>query len=339
MRFAFAGNQISDSRGRMMKDGVVLQWSSSRYYCHRNPLAPPSLSFPVNKRICLPLIRASTMEEHTQQEQQLTAKERRKLRNQRRESKFGYSWREEVEERLSKKTKKNLTRKKDELSLDRLAELGPQWWGLKTAMTRGHLTANVVARSLALKHPELEFKTYAPCVKVKNKLKSGKISTKLQPIFPGTVFLWCVLNKEIYDFVYGCRGVGGFIGIKVGYMGRLYHIPRQISEEDIEKVLQREKEEQEELDKAFEEEQKVRVDDSSKKLDGKTIVKESPKKKGGKRLSAGSVVRVQSGPFAELEGSLKKIHRKTGKATVAFTLFGKDTLVDLDLQEIVTEAT
>ncbi|CAN1853489.1 Transcription termination/antitermination protein NusG, partial [Linum perenne] len=295
---------------RMMKDGVVLQWSSSRYYCHRNPLAPPSLSFPVNKRICLPLIRASTMEEHTQQEQQLTAKERRKLRNQRRESKFGYSWREEVEERLSKKTKKNLTRKKDELSLDRLAELGPQWWGLKTAMTRGHLTANVVARSLALKHPELEFKTYAPCVKVKNKLKSGKISTKLQPIFPGTVFLW----------------------------GRLYHIPRQISEEDIEKVLQREKEEQEELDKAFEEEQKVRVDDSSKKLDGKTIVKESPKKKGGKRLCAGSIVRVQSGPFADLEGNLKKIHRKTGKATVAFTLFGKDTLVDLDLQEIVTEA-
>ncbi|CAN0879826.1 Transcription termination/antitermination protein NusG [Linum grandiflorum] len=318
----------------MMNEGLVLHWSSSRYYCHRNPLAPPSLSFPGTKRICPPLIRASATEE-----QQLTAKDRRQLRNQRRESKSGYSWREDVEERLSMKTKKDVTRKKDELSLDRLARLGPQWWGLKTAMSRGHVTADVVAKSLARKYPELEFKMYAPAVLTKRKLKSGKISSKLQPMFPGTVFLWCELNKEIHDFVYGCRGVGGFIGIKVGYMGRLYNIPRQVAEEDIQKVVKQTEEEQEKHDKAFEEEleQQARVADSSKKPKRKDTVKGLPKKKVSKRLSAGSVVRVQSGPFAEFEGCLKKVHRKAGKATVGFTLFGKETLVELDLNEIVTE--
>ncbi|CAL1378913.1 unnamed protein product [Linum trigynum] len=345
--------------------GLVLQWSP--YYRHQNPLAPPGsfhfnrLSIPRSKRIQPTVIRA-TLDSGTTEEvqQQLTARDRRQLRNQRRESKSGHSWREEVEERLSKKPKKENTRKRDALSIDRLSLLGPQWWVFRVSRIRGHETAQLVARLLARNYPDFEFKVYAPSVKEKRKLKNGTYSIKQKPIFPGCVFLWCVLNKEMHDFIFEIDGVGGFVGAKVGYMARRFNIPRPVSEDDIEKLFKQAKEEQEKHDKAFEEQEQQQQAGEGKgltKVDGSDVVKSgadskpkrgttrvgdpvvngSIKKKGSKRLAAGSKVRVKSGTFAEFEGSLKKVHRKTGKATVGFTLFGKETLVELDLHEIVSE--
>lgn len=57
---------------------------------------------------------------------------------------------------------------------------------------------------------------YTPAVQEKKRLKNGTISIKPKPLFPGCVFLRCVLNKEIHDFVRECDGVGGFVGSKVG---------------------------------------------------------------------------------------------------------------------------
>lgn len=57
---------------------------------------------------------------------------------------------------------------------------------------------------------------YFPCVHEKNKLKNGTIKVKPKPLFPGCVFLYCVLNKELHDYVKECDGVGGFVGSKVG---------------------------------------------------------------------------------------------------------------------------
>ena len=60
------------------------------------------------------------------------------------------------------------------------------------------------------------FQIYAPAVQVKRKLKNGTLSVKPKPVFPGCVFLWCVLNKEIHDFIREIDRVGGFIGSTVG---------------------------------------------------------------------------------------------------------------------------
>ena len=60
------------------------------------------------------------------------------------------------------------------------------------------------------------FQVYFPAVKVKNKLKNGTYKVKPKPLFPGCTFLYCILNKEIHDFVRECDGIGGFIGAKVG---------------------------------------------------------------------------------------------------------------------------
>lgn len=94
----------------------------------------------------------------SQQQQQLSARERRQLRNERREQKAGYSWREEVEERLIKKPKKRYASKTEEMNLDTLADLGPRWWIVRVTRIRYEETAERLARSLARNFPDIDFK-------------------------------------------------------------------------------------------------------------------------------------------------------------------------------------
>lgn len=140
-----------------MKQGLLL-WS----LCHHS-LSPPSipfvsLPFPRTKHTSSPITASLDSTNTQQQQQQLTARERRQLRNERRESKAGYSWREEVEEKLIKKPKKKRTSWTAELNLDNLALLGPQWWIIRVSRVRGHETADLVARLLARNFPDMEFK-------------------------------------------------------------------------------------------------------------------------------------------------------------------------------------
>lgn len=57
---------------------------------------------------------------------------------------------------------------------------------------------------------------YFPSVQTKRKLKNGSITVKPKPLFPGYVFLKCVLNKDVHDFIRDYEGVGGFVGSMVG---------------------------------------------------------------------------------------------------------------------------
>lgn len=269
------------------------------------------------------------------------------MRNERRESR-AYNWREEVEERLIKKPKKRYTSWTEELNLDNLALLGPQWWVVRVSRVSGQDTAQRLARSLVLNFPDMEFKVYAPAVQVRRKLKNGSISVKPKPLFPGCVFLKCVLNKELHDFIRECDGVGGFIGSKVGNTKRQINRPKPVSVDDMEAIFKQAKEEQEKSDQAFEEEQQAEGIVNDEKASTGSVV--DPSRKGRSRkvsklpltrvnnkITPGSTVRVISGTFAEFTGSLKKLDRKTGKATVGFKLFGKESLVELDVNEIVAE--
>ncbi|KAF8031985.1 hypothetical protein BT93_D1025 [Corymbia citriodora subsp. variegata] len=289
----------------------------------------------------------------------LTARERRQLRNQRRESKVANNWREEVEERLIKKPKKQYSSWTEELNLDNLAKLGPQWWIVRVSRVQGQETADVIARLLIRNFPDVEFKVYAPAVQEKRKLKNGSYSVKARPLFPGCVFLRCILNKELHDFIRECDGVGGFVGSKVGNTKRQINKPRPVSEDDMETMFRKAKEEQEKTDRAFEDErlsetlksEKLDLDLHSSTDDSlesalkpKRQSQKSSSTLGGlsakekyKLLVPGSTVRVLSGTFAGFEGSLKKLNRRNKKATIGFALFGKESLVDLDVDEIVPE--
>lgn len=59
-----------------------------------------------------------------------------------------------------KKPKKEKTSWTDELNLDNLAKLGPQWWVVRVSRVKGQYTAEVLARSLARNFPEMDFKVF-----------------------------------------------------------------------------------------------------------------------------------------------------------------------------------
>ncbi|XP_052173649.1 uncharacterized protein LOC127788968 [Diospyros lotus] len=337
-----------------MKQGL-LSWSPCR------PLLslPTSLS-PRSRTTHFPKTSNSVSATlNSTEESPLTARERRQLRNERRETKPAYNWKEEVEERLIKKPKKRYASWTEELNLDNLALLGPQWWVVRVSRVSGQTTAELLARSLARNFPDMDFKVYVPAVQVKRKLKNGSLSVKPKSLFPGCVFLRCILNKEIHDFIREYDGVGGFVGSKVGNKKRQINKPRPVSTDDMEAIFQQAKEEQAKTDQAFKEEQQaegaVNIEDLnvvytdsqlSSKYSTESVVVSKPRRQsrktsssptGDKLLRQGSSVRILSGTFAEFTGVLKKLERKTGRATVGFTLFGKETLVDLDVNEIVVE--
>ncbi|KAH0905047.1 hypothetical protein HID58_044550, partial [Brassica napus] len=335
-----------ETKTMMKLQGGLLQWS------------PSSLIPSINTAIRTTRLSISACV--VERNHQLTARERRQLRNERRESKSGYSWREEVEERLIKKPKKRYASWTEELNLDTLADAGQQWWVVRVSRVRGHETAQVLARALARQFPEMEFTVYAPAVQVKRKLKNGSISVKPRPVFPGCIFIRCILNKEIHDAIREVEGVGGFIGSKVGNTKRQINKPRPVDDSDLEAIFKQAKEEQEKADSEFDEGKRAEEEASlalqkalASNSDGTetveslaetkperaprkaTLATETKAKK--KKLAAGSTVRVLSGTFAEFVGNLKKLNRKTAKATVGFTLFGKETLVEIDINELVPE--
>ncbi|PRQ43043.1 putative translation protein SH3 [Rosa chinensis] len=334
----------------------LLQWSP----CHRSLSLLP-ISIPTSKHTHLPLSISATLESSTQQQQQqqqqLSARERRQLRNERRESKAGTNWKEKVEEKLLEKPTQKFAHWKEELNINNLAREGPQWWIVRVSRVKGQETAQLIARLLARNYPHMDFKVYAPTIPERRKLKNGTYSVKAKPLFPGCAFLRCVLDKEIHDFVTELDGVGGFIGAKVGNTKRQINRPRPVSEFDMEAIFAKAKEEQEKAELAFQQEQQLNsglnIDglsssDAAKsagdaKSKGRSrkaadaLISGSSKAKD-KKLVLGSTVRVVSGTFAEYEGCLKKLNRRTKKATVAFTLFGKESLVDLDVSEIVSES-
>ncbi|KAF8402732.1 hypothetical protein HHK36_010821 [Tetracentron sinense] len=345
-----------------MKQGL-LQWSP----CRPSPATPivspislsPFLVYINRNRTKHFIVLSATLD--SVNGGQLTAKERRQLRNERREIKTT-NWREEVEERLLKKPKKRYASWTEELNLDNLALLGPQWWVVRVSRVSGQETAERLARVLVRNYPAIDFKVYAPAVQVKRKLKNGTISVKPKPIFPGCVFLRCVLNKEMHDFIRECDGVGGFVGSKVGNTKRQINRPKPVSSDDMEAIFREAKQEQEKTDQAFEEEQQEGIFNNGElsinshlesKDFAKIVTDPKPKRqprKGSEPVASsstkgeddkfpipGSSVRVVSGPFTEFTGSLKKLDRKIGKATVGFMLFGKESLVDLDVNQIVAE--
>ncbi|CAA0836325.1 plastid transcriptionally active 13 [Striga hermonthica] len=319
----------------MMK--ALLPWSR----CPNSAFS--SLPFPAapNPTTHKPKLLTITATLNSVDESPLTARERRKMKNERRESKPAYNWKEEVEMRLIEKPKKRYASWKDELNLDYLALLGPQWWVVKVSQVSSQDSAERMALSMARNFPDAEFKVYAPSVQIKRKLKNGSISVKPKQLYPGCVFLRCVMNKDVHDCIRECRGVGGFIGFMVGKTKRQIKKPKPVDEQDMEAIFKQAKEEQENADQAFGEvlKQEVELDSNATKKPGRRGRKAEEKPIAGKitALKLGSTVQVVSGSFAGFSGTLTKIDKKTGLATVGFTVFGKETLADIPSSEILAQ--
>jgi len=281
---------------------------------------------------------------------ELTARERRLQKRERRELR-ATDWKEEVQERLihepARRRKKPPKRSwREELNLDLLAELGPQWWLVRVSMAPGTDYVDLLTKAISRRFPEVPFKIYNPSIQVKRRLKSGTISVKSKPLHPGLVFLHCTLNKELHDFIRDTEGCYGFIGATVGSIKRQIKKPKPIPIEEVESIIREEKEEQEKVDREFEGmENMANVESFSKPVEKSELMlmnkikkqfKKSPSKGGTSQraFSAGATVHVLSGPFEDFIGSILEVNLKNRKATVQLTLFGKESFVDLDFDQI-----
>ncbi len=130
-------------------------------------------------------------------------------------------------------------------------------------------------------------------------IKNGKEVTKKKNLFPGYMFVQMIMTDDIWYIVRNTPGVTGFIGSSGGGAK-----PFSVPEEEIETILRR-------IGKS---EQKVVVD-----------------------FKVGDRVRILSGPFTNVEGTVESMDDSASTARVLAIMFGRETPTEIgyvDLEKV-----
>ena len=139
----------------------LLQWSrcctTSLSSLSLSSSSSSSLPFPPKFRHIMLISATLNSSIEDEEHQKLPARERRKLRNERRQEN-AINRREELEMRLPNKRKKMYASWTEELNLDKLSLLGPQWWIVRISRRNFEYKAGSLARVLAKNYPDMEFK-------------------------------------------------------------------------------------------------------------------------------------------------------------------------------------
>ncbi len=129
--------------------------------------------------------------------------------------------------------------------------------------------------------------------------KNGKKKEKVKNLFPGYLFVEMMMTDEAWYIVRNTPGVTGFIGSSGGGAK-----PFPVAEEEIDSILRR-----------------LGMSEKRVQIDFKT----------------GDRVKILSGPFANVEGSVEELHDETQTAVVLTILFGRETPTEIgyaDLEKI-----
>ena len=130
-------------------------------------------------------------------------------------------------------------------------------------------------------------------------IKNGKQVEKMRNIFPGYVFVEMKMTDEAWYVVRNTPGVTGFIGSSGGGAK-----PFPVSPDEMESILRR----------MGQSEKNVVVD-----------------------FKVGDTVRILTGPFSGMEGTVSEMNDQTQVANVLTMLFGRETPTDIsynDLQKV-----
>ncbi|MDO4595610.1 MAG: transcription termination/antitermination protein NusG [Coriobacteriaceae bacterium] len=138
------------------------------------------------------------------------------------------------------------------------------------------------------------FDIQIPMEQVTEIKEGGKRETKDAKIFPGYVLIRMEMDDDSWTCVRNTPGVTGFLG---GDSNK----PSPLSRDEYNKMMRK-------TDKAP---KKVAVD-----------------------VEVGTSVRVTSGPLADFDGQVTEVNAETGKVKVSLLIFGRETPVDLSLEQI-----
>ena len=133
-------------------------------------------------------------------------------------------------------------------------------------------------------------------------VKNNKQVERMQNMFPGYVFVEMIMTDDAWYVVRNTPGVTGFIGSSGGGAK-----PFPVSPVEMESILRR----------MGQSEKKVVVD-----------------------FQVGDTVRILTGPFSGMEGTVSTMNDQTQTANVLTMLFGRETPTDIaynDLQKVTEE--
>lgn len=126
--------------------------------------------------------------------------------------------------------------------------------------------------------------------------KNGKKVEKMKNLFPGYLFVEMIMTDEAWYVVRNTPGVTGFIGSSGGGAK-----PFPVSPEEIESILRR-------------------LGLSDKKL----VV----------HFKVGDTVKILSGPFLGMEGTVDSMNNDTQTANVLTVLFGRETPTEISYTDL-----
>lgn len=127
-------------------------------------------------------------------------------------------------------------------------------------------------------------------------MKNGQRKVVTKKVFPGYVLVELVMTDDSWYVVRNTPGVTGFVG-SAGSGSK----PMPLLPDEVSSILRR----------MGVEERQVEID-----------------------FELGEVVKVSEGPFANFTGPIKEIDTDKGKVKVFVNMFGRDTLVELDFQQV-----
>lgn len=124
--------------------------------------------------------------------------------------------------------------------------------------------------------------------------KAGKKKVTNKRIFPGYVIVNMILDDESWYVVHHTPGVTGFVGSGTK--------PIPLQKDEIDKILKH---------MGLIEQKKTIID-----------------------IAVGENIRVKSGPFENFEGIVKELLPDRGKLRVNISMFGRETPVELDYEQV-----
>ncbi len=124
-------------------------------------------------------------------------------------------------------------------------------------------------------------------------IKDGQRQVVKRRIFPGYVLVKMIMNERSWYVVRNTPGVTGFVGIGSK--------PTPLTEEEVEKIMQR-------------------------------IYAPAPQIEVG--FKPGERVRITEGPFAEFIGIVDEVFPDKGKVRILLSFFGRETPVELDVLQV-----
>lgn len=129
--------------------------------------------------------------------------------------------------------------------------------------------------------------------------EGGKRETKESKVFPGYVLVRMEMDDNSWQVVRNTPGVTGFVGID----GK----PAPLSREEFNKIMRR-----------------------SNPRAGVALTTH----RTSTNLEAGMSVRVLNGPLADFDGLISEVNAESGKVKVMLTIFGRETPVELNLDQV-----